>query len=102
MAKSSCISYHVLVTGDFTGPTLRIVVYNCCSYSEIITFFRHYAVSYCLATVGIAEIAAWHQGAQCKPTTHALTLLFAGALRKAELLAELTLPNLNVERICGR
>ena len=63
-------------------------------------FFRHYAASYCLATVDIAEIVAWRQEAQCKQTTQMLTLLFARALCKAMLLAELTLPNLNVERIC--
>lgn len=97
---SCCISYHVLVTCDSEGPTFLVVLYDCCSCTEIMIFFRHYAASCSLATVDIAEIAAWCQGAQCKQTTQMLTLLFARALCKPVLLAELMLPNLNVEKIC--
>lgn len=95
---SCCISYHVLVTCNSAGPTFLVVLYNCCSCTEImIFFFRHYAASCSLATVDIAEIAAWRQGAQCKQTTQMLTLLFARALCKPVLLAELMLPNLNID-----
>lgn len=89
----SCFSHLQLSRTYISGSPIQLLLL----YRNYDFFFRHYAASCSLATVDIAEIAAWHQGAQCKQTTQMLTLLFARALCKPVLLAELTLPNLNID-----
>lgn len=62
-------SSHLRLSRTYITDSSIELLLLCRNYNS----FWHYAATYCLATVDIAEIVAWHQGTQCKinhPNAH--------------------------------